>query len=591
MSRCQLLKRCLVGIIGITISYSALASDTSVIRIGVQNSFGPAFYMDSFAPTMLTLRSLFPGNRFQTEQLSLDQLLQRLKERQLDLFFADSGVFSYARHQLGAIQIAARSARNADDPRYQTAMAVVVRSGSRIETLQDTLQARVISDESESVGTWLAYLSELSDRGVSRDRLLQLTEASGFTHYEFPGALTAVLAGEADVAVVPACELESQELSGVVGKGRLTVIEGAEEPSLGCRRTSPVFPGAILAATPNVSPIFLKAVTVAALSMPPSRGGDVWGIVNDFSAVESVYRKLAMGPYAYLAQRDWKSFIREYRWAFVGLAALLLGLLLHSVRAQALVRRRTEELKVAQQAEKAERERAYLMERAGIVSGLCSMLVHEVRQPLSALIAYAGGLRMLLRMKGDNHSPYAEAAENILTQARRVDEIVEHVRGYAKEKRHYGEDMTVHTLMTRAANNFKSSSASAGIQLAIAEEDCGGMMLHVEPLEAELALVNLLKNASQVTVADDAGHKQVDFAVSAEDRWVCFRIRDYGSLCTEDAVRQLASPHSSGRPEGLGIGLFLVKRIAESHGGSISFKLAEGHGVVAELRFPRIENA
>ena len=304
MSRCQLLKRCLVGIIGITISYSALASDTSVIRIGVQNSFGPAFYMDSFAPTMLTLRSLFPGILFQTEQLSLDQLLQRLKERQLDLFFADSGVFSYARHQLGAIQIAARSARNADDPRYQTAMAVVVRSGSRIETLQDTLQARVISDESESVGTWLAYLSELSDRGVSRDRLLQLTEASGFTHYEFPGALTAVLAGEADVAVVPACELESQELSGVVGKGRLTVIEGAEEPSLGCRRTSPVFPGAILAATPNVSPIFLKAVTVAALSMPPSRGGDVWGIVNDFSAVESVYRKLAMGPYAYLAQRD-----------------------------------------------------------------------------------------------------------------------------------------------------------------------------------------------------------------------------------------------------------------------------------------------
>lgn len=82
-------------------------------------------------------------------------------------------------------------------------MAVVVRSGSRIETLQGTLQARVIFDEPESVGTWLAYLSELSDRGVSRDRLLQLTDASSVTHYEFPGELTAVLAGEADVAVVP----------------------------------------------------------------------------------------------------------------------------------------------------------------------------------------------------------------------------------------------------------------------------------------------------------------------------------------------------------------------------------------------------
>ena len=274
-----------------------------------------------------------------------------------------------------------------------------------------------------------------------------------------------------------------------MSKDRLTVLEGHKEPALGCQRTSPVFPGAILAATPNVSPIFLKAVTVAALSMPPSRGGDVWGIVNDFSAVEAVYRKLALGPYAYLAQRDWKSLVWEYRWVLVGLVALLLGLVLHSVRAQDLVRRRTEELRKAQKAEQTERERAYLMERTGIVSGLCSMLVHEVRQPLSALIAYAGGLRMLLRQKADTQSPYAEAAENILTQARRVDEIVEHVRGYAKEKRHQGEDMAVKTLMTRVVNNFKSSSASAGIRLQVSDEVGADAVIHVEPLEAELALV------------------------------------------------------------------------------------------------------
>lgn len=147
MSWHQLIIRCSAAFIGLVACCSTPASDQPVIRIGIQNSFGPAFYMDSFAPTMLTLRSLFPGIRFQTEQLPLDQLLQRLKKRQLDLFFADSGVFSYARHQLGAIQIAARAAGNADDPRYQTSMAVVVRSGSRIETLQDSVKARVISDE------------------------------------------------------------------------------------------------------------------------------------------------------------------------------------------------------------------------------------------------------------------------------------------------------------------------------------------------------------------------------------------------------------------------------------------------------------
>lgn len=341
-------KQCSAGFLGFVVSCAAFAAEAPTIRIGVQNSFGPTFYTDSFAPTMLTLRSLFPGILFQSEQLPLDQLLQKLRDRQLDLFFADSGVFSYARHELGSIQIAACAAGNADDPRYQTAMAVVVRYGSRIKTLTDTLDARVVSDEPESVGTWLAFLSLLSDRGVSRDLLLQLTRASDFTHYEFPGALSAVISGEADVAVVPACELEAQELSG---------------------------------------------------------------------------------------------------------------------------------------------------------------------------------------------------------------------------------------------------SASAGIRLQVSDEVGADAVIHVEPLEAELALVNLVKNAAQATLPDEKGQKRVDFTVAGDDHWVCFWVRDYGKLCTAEAIQALSAPHQSGREGGLGIGLFLVKRIAESHGGSVSFGLAEGHGVVAELRFPRKENA
>lgn len=51
----------------LAVSHFAFASDTPIIHTGVQNSFGPAFYMDSFVPTMLTLRSLFPEIRFQSE--------------------------------------------------------------------------------------------------------------------------------------------------------------------------------------------------------------------------------------------------------------------------------------------------------------------------------------------------------------------------------------------------------------------------------------------------------------------------------------------------------------------------------------------
>lgn len=265
------------------------APQVQTVRVAVQETLDPGFYAETFGPTMLYLRTLFPRVRFVSSFHSLDDLLQVIRTDDVDLFFSDSGIFGYAGSKYGATQIAARTAPSGSDPRAARAAAVVVRNESALRKLEDLRGRTVISDDPNSASTWLLFLSLMTERGVRREAT---EENAVFTRFEFPGPLELLAAGKGDAAVVPACELERLEAAGQIRVGTMRVLEASTDGPLACRRTGPLLPGVILGATRRLTPDFLKTLTVASLTMPPSSDGSVWSIVNDFSKIDAVYRTL-----------------------------------------------------------------------------------------------------------------------------------------------------------------------------------------------------------------------------------------------------------------------------------------------------------
>ena len=225
-------------------------------------------------------------------------------------------------------------------------------------------------------------------------------------------------------------------------------------------------------------------------------------MATDFTPVDTLFKELKIGPYEYLRHWTLRRFLSEY-WPFLTLfIAAVIGLLLHSVRSDRLVERRTRELTkaYAKQKELEERtrranEHLAALQKNGMIGQMSSMVVHELRQPLATIVNY---VQSLLRLS-DMHRPNSEAMmqkglTTIRSEALKADEIVTKVRDYAK--RSSGSDtrtvIDLTELVNRSVANLEDSSR---YRTPIHSDIRPGCLIEGDRLEIEVAVVNLIKNA------------------------------------------------------------------------------------------------
>jgi signal transduction histidine kinase len=95
-------------------------------------------------------------------------------------------------------------------------------------------------------------------------------------------------------------------------------------------------------------------------------------------------------------------------------------------------------------------------------------------------------------------------------------------------------------------------------------------------------LVILLRNA--VEAMSGEGRGMLETEVSGDQ--VKIRIGDDGPGLSEAQIEEIFKPGFTTKRKGSGYGLFLARRIAEEHGGSITASVGPGSGAVFELILP-----
>ena len=136
--------------------------------------------------------------------------------------------------------------------------------------------------------------------------------------------------------------------------------------------------------------------------------------------------------------------------------------------------------------------------------------------------------------------------------------------------------------------------AREGVELLEAEAEAEGVILEaptagasaqIDPEAVRRALINLVRNAIQ---ASPAGGR-VTVALQESRAEVALTVRDRGPGLAPEIEERAFEAFVTGRASGTGLGLALVRRVAEEHGGTIELVNQPRGGAQARLRLPRRE--
>ncbi|WP_165223410.1 ATP-binding response regulator [Aquisphaera insulae] len=214
-------------------------------------------------------------------------------------------------------------------------------------------------------------------------------------------------------------------------------------------------------------------------------------------------------------------------------------------------------------------------------------LSHELRNPLSAI---AGAVQILgAEALAEQHDWARRVIEaQVGNFSRLIDDLMDVSRIASGKIRLKPEPTDVRPILERAVHSVGPLVKARGHGLTVAF-DHGDAAIVVDPTRLEQMAVNLLNNAAKYS--EDGGRiavrtslREGTFVLSVQDTGFGFepeRLPEMFELFTQDD-RSLA--RSEG---GLGIGLTLVKRLAELHGGGIEAESAgPGRGSTFTITLP-----
>ncbi len=199
---------------------------------------------------------------------------------------------------------------------------------------------------------------------------------------------------------------------------------------------------------------------------------------------------------------------------------------------------------------------------------LSAGITHEISTPLTVII---GRATRLLRsdpsaIKKDD---YERGLLQIRDNAERISKIIQSVREYIYRDESTVEDViSVRELVDRVLDFYGQRLKIHGIELRMTGVDTVYVSGHKG--QYEQALLNLISNAFDAV--DKLDEKWIEVAAENAGDEVQISVRDSGSGIPADVRARMLDPfYSTKQGRGAGLGLTLVKGIAERHGGSLRY--------------------
>jgi PAS domain S-box-containing protein len=214
-------------------------------------------------------------------------------------------------------------------------------------------------------------------------------------------------------------------------------------------------------------------------------------------------------------------------------------------------------------------------ERLAALGELSAIVAHEVRNPLGVIFNSLGSLRRLIRPQGDAKMLLDIVGE----EADRLNRIVGDLLDFARPSTPLVRPEPLARVVEEAVAAALAQNPTSVVVERVLEE------LPLVPMDARLvrqAVLNVAVNAVQAMPRGGT----LTVRTLREDGAALLELEDTGPGIAEEVRNRIFEPFFTTKASGTGLGLAVVKRIVEGHGGEISVRSRPGEGTTFSLRFP-----
>jgi signal transduction histidine kinase len=218
-------------------------------------------------------------------------------------------------------------------------------------------------------------------------------------------------------------------------------------------------------------------------------------------------------------------------------------------------------------------------ERLATIGRMASSISHDLRHSLAAVIANAEFLCESNLTPGQREDLYSEIRIAVNQMTELIESLLEFSRTRESLRPTYGD---VRSAVDRAVQGVKAHPEFQRIRIRISAEGSTEGWFDFRKLER--AMLNLLLNACEVVPADSG---KIDIGLRRTGESLEIRIEDNGPGIAEAVRGRLFEPFvSHGKENGTGMGLTVVQKILQDHGGDVTVEQTSASGTIFRANIP-----
>jgi C4-dicarboxylate-specific signal transduction histidine kinase len=220
------------------------------------------------------------------------------------------------------------------------------------------------------------------------------------------------------------------------------------------------------------------------------------------------------------------------------------------------------------------------------MGAITASIAHEIKQPLTAIVANAEAALRWLSNNPPNRDKAAATLQRIVRDGQRAGQVVETVRAMFKKD---GEEKTLLDMNNVVRQVFVLLRGELQKHEVVVEYELGRELPRVlgDQVQLQQVIMNLVMNAIEaMSLVTDRPRSLRVSSARCDPAGLILVLEDSGTGLDPEHIDRIFEPFFTTKSQGMGLGLSICRSIVEAHRGQLMASHACPHGTSFQVILP-----